>query len=146
MLSNGRGSPVNKSSSAPRYGLLPGHIPAAQQTQSRHALPLSRLSACVSTRVRSPCSPQLWNNDHAPDKVEAAVRRSLAHLRLEYLDLYLIHWPVVAGQRGPEIKPSIVETWRAMEVRTKCHSNPVPRISRLPLPHSLPLPLPVSLL
>lgn len=33
------------------------------------------------------------------------------------MDLYLIHWPVVTGCRGPELKPSIVETWRAMEVR-----------------------------
>ncbi|KAI7845264.1 hypothetical protein COHA_001306 [Chlorella ohadii] len=35
-------------------------------------------------------------------------------LKLDYLDLYLIHWPVT-GNVGPEVKPSIKETWQAME-------------------------------
>ena len=37
--------------------------------------------------------PQLWNTDHAPEHVEAAVKTSLKRLNLEYLDLYYIHWP-----------------------------------------------------
>ena len=36
---------------------------------------------------------KLWNADHAPAKVEAAVRRTLRNLQLDYLDMYLIHWP-----------------------------------------------------
>lgn len=36
---------------------------------------------------------------------------SVQALKLDYLDLYLIHWPVT-GNAGPEVKPSIRETWQ----------------------------------
>lgn len=35
-------------------------------------------------------------------------------MQLEYLDLYLIHWPVT-GIPGPKVTPSLEETWAAME-------------------------------
>ncbi|KAI9261457.1 NADP-dependent oxidoreductase domain-containing protein [Phascolomyces articulosus] len=37
---------------------------------------------------------KLWNTHHRPDYVKSAVKASLAALGVEYLDLYLIHWPV----------------------------------------------------
>lgn len=49
---------------------------------------------------------KLWNDDHGFDNALKAVDRSLGTLGLDYVDLYLIHWPV-SGRR--------VETWRAME-------------------------------
>ena len=36
----------------------------------------------------------MWNTDHEPDRVEAALDESLKDLQTDYLDLYLIHWPV----------------------------------------------------
>ena len=36
---------------------------------------------------------KLWNDKHGEDDVIASCRRSLADLRLDYLDLYLVHWP-----------------------------------------------------
>lgn len=37
---------------------------------------------------------KLWNDAHRPDDTRRAVEKTLKDLRLERLDLYLIHWPV----------------------------------------------------
>lgn len=57
---------------------------------------------------------KLWNSMHATDDVRRAIAQTLADLRLSYLDLYLIHWPVT-GVAGPTLQPTIEETWKAME-------------------------------
>ena len=49
---------------------------------------------------------KLWNSDHGYDKSIKAFHRSLERLGLEYIDLYLIHWPVEGLRR---------ESWRALE-------------------------------
>ena len=37
---------------------------------------------------------KLWNTSHAPENVEPALDRTLKDLGTEYLDLYLMHWPL----------------------------------------------------
>ncbi|KAI1088341.1 Aldo/keto reductase [Rostrohypoxylon terebratum] len=62
---------------------------------------------------------KLWNTDHRPERVEPAIKQSLSDLGLQYLDLYLMHWPVAFIPGGEENEldreTSIVDTWRAME-------------------------------
>ena len=70
---------------------------------------------------------KLWNDKHAPADVIPTFKESLADLRLEDLDLYLIHWPfpnhhapgVDVTSRAPNARPYIHEefmaTWREME-------------------------------
>lgn len=48
---------------------------------------------------------KLWNNKHYPDDVEQALQMTLDDLGLEYLDLFLMHWPV-AFKRGDDPFPS----------------------------------------
>jgi alcohol dehydrogenase (NADP+) len=70
---------------------------------------------------------KLWNSNHRPERVEPAFEASLDRLRLDYLDLYLIHTPF-AFQPGDEQDPrdqngnvvydqgiTLLDTWRAME-------------------------------
>ncbi|ORZ03507.1 NADP-dependent oxidoreductase domain-containing protein [Syncephalastrum racemosum] len=47
---------------------------------------------------------KLWNNSHRPDMVEAALKQSLQNLQMDYLDLYLMHWPI-AFQASPKPFP-----------------------------------------
>jgi len=42
---------------------------------------------------------QLWCNSHRREDVVPALRNSLAALHLDYVDMYLIHWPVALKVR-----------------------------------------------
>src|SRR5271170_1662501 len=80
---------------------------------------ISREHIFVTTKV--------WNTNHRPERVEPAFDASLERLRINYLDLYLIHTPF-AFQPGDEHDPrdqngnvlydrgvTLLDTWRAME-------------------------------
>ena len=66
---------------------------------------------------------KLWNNFHSPEQVEPAIRQSLKDLQLDYLDLYLIHWPLAFKKEHAQTSDDqysldempLSATWKAME-------------------------------
>ena len=68
---------------------------------------------------------KLWNTAHKSEDVVPALKQTLSDLKLDYLDLYLIHWPIAfkPGMKGfPQSDEDylsldevpIIETWEAM--------------------------------
>lgn len=57
---------------------------------------------------------KLWNADHGYKSAKAAIDRSLQNLMVDYLDLYLIHWPNPVDMRDHWAEAN-AESWRAME-------------------------------
>ncbi|KFV86875.1 putative oxidoreductase ZK1290.5, partial [Struthio camelus australis] len=57
---------------------------------------------------------KLWHTDYGYENTKKACLESCKRLGVEYLDLYLIHWPDarVPGKSNREVR---AETWRAME-------------------------------
>ena len=63
-------------------------------------------------------STKLWNTDHGYDRTKKAIDSSLQKLGLDYLDLYLIHWPNPEAMRANWADLN-AESWRAMEEAVK---------------------------
>ena len=85
------------------------------------------LAAANIAREEIFVTTKLWNSNHRPERVEPAFHASLERLKLQYLDLYLIHTPF-AFQPGDDRDPrdqngnvlydhdvTLLDTWKAME-------------------------------
>lgn len=118
---------LNNGVRMPRLGLGVARIPDAQAAEVvTQAIELGYRSIDtatdygnehgVGTAVRDAGVPRdelfvttkLWNADHGYRRTLCAFDRSLDRLGLDYVDLYLIHWPVPRQGR-------FIEAWRAME-------------------------------
>ena len=57
---------------------------------------------------------KLWNNDHGYEAAKKAIDASLTRLGLDYVDLYLIHWPNPVGfaPTGPRPMLKAGEPWK----------------------------------
>ena len=68
---------------------------------------------------------KLWNDSHLPNDVLPAIKNTLNDLQLDYLDLYLVHWPIALKKGvGMPTEPSdfltkdeapLSATWAEME-------------------------------
>lgn len=57
---------------------------------------------------------KLWNSDHTYEKAKRELDESLLNLGLDYLDLYLVHWPIPKDFRDCWQEAN-AQTWRALE-------------------------------
>lgn len=66
------------------------------------------IAAALVPREELFITTKVWNADQGYDQTLAAFNKSLERLQLDYIDLYLIHWPTPA-------KDAYIDTWRALE-------------------------------
>lgn len=57
---------------------------------------------------------KLWKDEMGYENAKAAFQRSIERLKTDYLDMYLIHWPL-PDPKYSEWKELDAETWRALE-------------------------------
>ncbi|KAH6914080.1 aldehyde reductase 1 [Coprinopsis sp. MPI-PUGE-AT-0042] len=98
------------------------------QNQEEVGRALKKVIPSVVKREELFITSKLWNDSHRPDLVEKALDETLEQLGIEYLDLYLIHWPVsfppgrglfpLRADNADEVEidgsVSLVDTWKAM--------------------------------
>jgi 2,5-diketo-D-gluconate reductase A len=126
MISRPPSFPLNDGAVIPRLGFGTWQIPVDTAAASvRHAIETGyRLidtasayenEAPVGQGIRDSGVPReqifvttkLWNDEHGHEAARRGLDESLARLKLEYVDLYLIHWPVPTQNK-------FVESWRGL--------------------------------
>lgn len=73
---------------------------------------------------------KLNNPNHEPDRVAATFEQTLADLKTDYVDLFLIHWPLPTRYNG-----DFVTTWRAMEALAESGRARSIGVSNFQIPH-----------
>lgn len=88
-----------------------------------------KIDAGVVKREELFITSKLWNNFHAKELVIPKLKESLQNFGLDYLDLFLIHWPFGFKENSPSLPTEnakehysdvdYIETWKAMEEAQK---------------------------
>lgn len=73
------------------------------------------IADCGVPRKELFITSKVWNTDRGYENTKRAFAETMERLSLEYLDLYLIHWPANKKQFGEKAQQINAETWRALE-------------------------------
>lgn len=73
------------------------------------------LRNCGLSREEYIVESKLWHDEMGYDGAKRALEKTLTRLGMDYIDIYLIHWPRQTGAFDEEWKELDRETWRAME-------------------------------
>jgi L-glyceraldehyde reductase len=98
------------------------------ENQDEVGAALKKVIPSVVKREELFITSKLWNSSHQPDQVEKELDETLKLLGLDYLDLYLVHWPVAfppgnglfpphptkENEVALDTQTSLVDTWKAM--------------------------------
>lgn len=112
---------------AAKFGYRHFDCAAVYGNESQIGEALVSIWKTVAPREQFWITSKLWNDKHAAKDVIPACKQSLHDLKLDYLDLYLVHWPFPnshppgceVDSRSPDARPYIhaefMETWGEME-------------------------------
>ncbi len=88
------------------------HIDTARRYENEKMIG-NALQQCGIPRRKLFLTSKVWKMDLGYDKTMASFEASLKDLQVQYLDLFLIHWPLPFP--GADWKPLVTESWRALE-------------------------------
>ncbi|XP_075973066.1 aldo-keto reductase AKR2E4-like [Anticarsia gemmatalis] len=112
--------PVNHSlAAAVQWALEAGyqHVDTAPlyRVEDEVGLGVSNFLNAGGDRQRVYITTKLWNDAHERDEVVPALKKSLAELRMDYVDLYLVHFPMAYKKDGSISNTDYLTTWKGME-------------------------------
>ncbi|OSX61644.1 hypothetical protein POSPLADRAFT_1040134 [Postia placenta MAD-698-R-SB12] len=104
---------------AVRHGYRHLDLAMIYQNQDEVGRALKKVIPSVVKREELFITSKLWNSSHKPELVEKELDETLSQLGIDYLDLYLIHWPAAfASGKGLLPKRADDEKWVELDTET----------------------------